>query len=356
MSDWVDLNEAAEILGGKATPAGLRAKLNRPGHGYTTRQVPGYRGALVWQIERKSLEQEDDYQEHIGQWERDQASGFYSGKPLAPATIDSHSRGLRYLWREAKETPSLKKLTPDFIRESLYKAKGFGTRQIIHAAALSFYRYLAYKRIKPESDLPLIKGFAPERPTHRRRPIVNNLEFKQLLEVNASKTKGRGSHAILLTKTLLMLYRYTGMRRNEAISLTIYDIDLVRGLITLPAEKTKTKISRKIGIHPELGAALNQYLGYRPEGKSREFLLNRHGSPLTPGHANRMIKTVGDLAGVSITPHGLRRSFITEALKKGWPIALVQKIVGHTDIKTTQTYDLSTDADAIDLLRQTNPV
>ena len=89
--------------------------------------------------------------------------------------------------------------------------------------------------------------------------------------------------------------------------------------------------------------ALKSYLAYgRPKlinNKRTDILfLNQHGGPLTRQGFWKIIKAYGRRIGVEISPHTMRHSVATHLLENGADLRVVQELLGHADISTTQLY------------------
>lgn len=76
------------------------------------------------------------------------------------------------------------------------------------------------------------------------------------------------------------------------------------------------------------------------------------GAPLTDTSLATRLKRLEKKTGVKLSPHALRRAFITYNLGCGVPLVVVQKLAGHSDAKTTQIYDRTSADAAMDWLRK----
>lgn len=128
---------------------------------------------------------------------------------------------------------------------------------------------------------------------------------------------------------------YTGCRISEALSLTSKSIDFEARLVIIECLKKRRKsVYRAVPLPPALLSLLQRWLGrYQPDE-----------APLWPWSrmtGYRRICTVMDDAGVRgahATPKGLRHGFGVRAIQAGAPLPLVQRWLGHADIKTTAIY------------------
>ena len=76
------------------------------------------------------------------------------------------------------------------------------------------------------------------------------------------------------------------------------------------------------------------------ENKAVEVFLSKNGKTLTRARVWKMIKDAGVIAGIhkNISPHTLRHSFASHLLSRGADLRVIQELLGHADISTTQVY------------------
>ena len=145
-------------------------------------------------------------------------------------------------------------------------------------------------------------------------------------------------------QALLELLYGTGCRVSEAVGIQLQDIDFDEGLIRVTGKGSKQRL---VPIGGVLVDALISYLA--PEGRprlvspsSRSFLfLNARGGPLTRQGVDLVIRQRALLAGVPreiVSAHVFRHSCATHMLEHGADIRVVQELLGHVSIATTQLY------------------
>ncbi|KAK6033570.1 site-specific recombinase, phage integrase family [Ostertagia ostertagi] len=151
-------------------------------------------------------------------------------------------------------------------------------------------------------------------------------------------------------KTMLMLCYSTGMRVSEVVRLKTRNIDSKRMCILV--EQAKGKKDRMAPLSPVLLVMLRAYsLAYKPSPTGYLFEGQEEGSPYsTRGlqevlHAAKQRALVYKPGGV----HSLRHSFATHLLDKGTDISMIQKLLGHNDIKTTLRYLHTTNKDIMNI-------
>jgi integrase/recombinase XerD len=154
-------------------------------------------------------------------------------------------------------------------------------------------------------------------------------------------------------RALLEVLYGTGARISEAVGLDIDDLDLAGRTVLLRGKGGKQRL---VPLGSFAARALEAYLvRVRPElatqgrGTPRVFLNSRGGS-LSRQSAWTVLRNAADKAGLSgdISPHTLRHSFATHLMEGGADVRVVQELLGHASVTTTQIYTLVT----VDQLRE----
>jgi len=161
-------------------------------------------------------------------------------------------------------------------------------------------------------------------------------------------------HRYAVIVKLLLL---TGMRRGELLALSWRNVDFENKLIHVKQamssgkikDYTKNRMDRVVPITPELQAVLDSI------PKSGFTVLSDDGKPLTKDQYNyRVSKCIKDSGIEYRSGHKCRHTSITQMLKNGVPLAVVQAIHGHRDIQTTQAYLQINTGDILDNLYKIN--
>ncbi len=136
---------------------------------------------------------------------------------------------------------------------------------------------------------------------------------------------------------VLLLYG-TGLRVSELCNLKIKDIDLDRGIAVVRGGKGAK--DRMVPIPEPIIREIREYLAARKDGS--EYLLveekRDNKDKISPKTVWYLLNRYGKKAGIKVTPHMLRHSFATHMLENGVDIRVIQEILGHSNLSTTQIY------------------
>lgn len=197
-----------------------------------------------------------------------------------------------------------------------------------------FFQYLIEEKIIDSNPLLLID--TPKKKT--RLPEVLSLqEVDKLLQVpDTSKALG------LRDRAMLEVMYATGLRVSEIANLRLADLHLELGIIQTIGKGQKERL---VPIGDVAITWVGNYLKLsRPkllkQKRNNYLFLNFHGSKLTRQGIWKNLKAQVRQVGIekNVTPHTLRHSFATHILENGADLRIVQELLGHADISTTQLY------------------
>ena len=162
-----------------------------------------------------------------------------------------------------------------------------------------------------------------------------------------------GTPLAVRDRALLELLYATGARISEAVGLAVDDVELAERTVLLTGKGSK---QRRVPLGSYAARAVEAYLvQVRPElvraGKGTPTLfLNSRGGPLSRQSAWLVLRAAAERAGLAagISPHTLRHSFATHLMDGGADVRVVQELLGHSSVTTTQIYTLVT----VDRLRE----
>jgi integrase/recombinase XerD len=140
---------------------------------------------------------------------------------------------------------------------------------------------------------------------------------------------------------LLEVLYATGLRVSELVGLTLKQVDLRRGVVRPLGKGQKERL---VPMVPQAVEKLKLYLTQGrsqllKEKESPFMFVNRRGGPLTRQGFWKILQRYARLAGLrDISPHTLRHSFATHLLARGANLRVLQLLLGHADLATTQIY------------------
>jgi len=191
----------------------------------------------------------------------------------------------------------------------------------------------------------------------KRLPHPTQLELiEQVIHAAASKRRGRAQWIGLRDQALLTLLYGAGLRIGEALGLNanVFDGDPETLIIT-----GKGSRQRMIPILPVIRERIAKYKELCPYEFNPEaaLFLGQRGKRLNPGVVQRLVRTLRQELhiGDALTPHGLRHSFATHLLSNGGNLRIIQELLGHSSLSTTQQYTSVADRELHGVFRDTHP-
>lgn len=204
---------------------------------------------------------------------------------------------------------------------------------VIVAVKIFFRRLAATNRIPRDIAETLALPRLPrELPEH-----LNQEQMTRLLEsVDPAQALGPRDRA------LLELLYASGLRIGELVAAKLENLDLENGFIRVTGKGAKTRL---VPVGEAARSAIHHYLEKERPGLVRprtgsEIFLNRHGRRLTTQRCWQILRERAATAGLpaDLYPHLLRHSFATHLLSNGADLRVIQEMLGHADISTTQIY------------------
>jgi len=207
------------------------------------------------------------------------------------------------------------------------------------AAVRTFHRFMVDEGVRSDDPTADFEGIKV--PAGIPKPLAEE-------EVGALIAAVVGDDPIALRdRALLELLYGTGARVSEAVGLVVDDIDREAAVVLLRGKGGKQRLV-PVG-RPALEALAAYLVRGRPALASRGpgtavLFLNARGAPLSRQSAWAALQAVAGRSGlgVEVSPHTLRHSFATHLLEGGADVRVVQELLGHASVTTTQVYTLVT--------------
>jgi len=218
------------------------------------------------------------------------------------------------------------------------------------SAVRMFHRFMVMEGYAETDPASILKS---ARITMRIPRALNYEQVDRLLNAPGGDKKGVRDRLILE-----MLYA-TGMRISELVGLNLSDIDISERLVMCHGKGGKWRI---VPFGKPAQNTLETYLKeVRPRLACRwsgnALILNMYGGRLTRNGGWKIIKDHARTAGIEnlVTPHVLRHTFATHLLEGGANLVVIQELLGHASISTTQIYTEVTREHLLDVYRRTHP-
>lgn len=276
---------------------------------------------------------------------------------LSENTINSYGIDLKLFleYLRENEIPSFKQVNKEVIvnymqsKKNNNKANSSILRSV--SSLRKFFQYLAQEKIIEKDPMLLID--TPKKKQHLPQVLTKEEVEKLLRSPNTGQVLG------LRDRAMLELMYATGLRISEIINLKLEDLHLTMGTLQTLGKGHKERI---VPVGDEAIKWVNRYLEEaRPkllkQKRSNYLFLNFHGNNLTRQGVWKNLKAEVRKAGIqkNITPHTLRHSFATHILENGADLRIVQELLGHADISTTQIYTHLSNKQLADIYNRAHP-
>lgn len=198
----------------------------------------------------------------------------------------------------------------------------------------AFYRYLVLDGYLDVDPTELLES--PHLPQHL--PEYLSTEEVDALENSIDLTSNEGHR----NRAIIEVFFSCGLRVSELTNLKLSDLFLPQGFIRVNGKGGKQRlvpISERAIHELELWFDDRRQMNIKP-GEEDYVFLNRRGHHLTRTMILIMVKRQAEAAGIrkTISPHTLRHSFATALLKGGADLRIIQELLGHADLGTTEIY------------------
>ena len=241
---------------------------------------------------------------------------------------------LEFFDTDERKIPA-ERLTAEDINEYLVSLTGTSRRSQARllSALRSFYNWMVLEGMVKDNpcdrvDMPKLGRYLPD--------VLSEEEVFRIIDsVDVFTWQGSRDKAILE-----VLYG-CGIRVSEAVSLKLSGLYFKEGFVRVIGKGNKERL---VPLNEMAAESLKSYLDRRPEPADSEsddvVFLNRFGKPLSRQSMFKMIKTQALLADIrkEISPHTFRHSFATHLVEHGADLRVVQEMLGHESVTTTEIY------------------
>ncbi|WP_283249166.1 tyrosine recombinase [Caenibius sp. WL] len=218
------------------------------------------------------------------------------------------------------------------------------------SALRQFFGFLVdegWRKDDPSSALP--------RPVTRRPlpRLLTHAEIEALFACAESEAESGRAEAVRMLALLELLYG-SGLRASELVSLPLAAVPRDAPFVTVTGKGGQ---ARMVPVGRRAGQALRQWLELRPDGG--KFLFPSRGKHLSRIRLFQLLKDLAVRAGIApekVSPHVLRHAFATHLLEGGADLRVLQTLLGHADIATTQIYTHVDTARLVALVNERHPL
>jgi integrase/recombinase XerD len=221
-----------------------------------------------------------------------------------------------------------------FIFDTSKEISSVRTQARLIAGIHSFYRFLLYHNYIEQDPSELLE--TPKKEMHIPEVLSLDEIDRMIAQIDMSKSESHRNRAIVE-----ILYG-SGLRVSELVNLRLSDIYLNEGYMRITGKGNKQRL---VPISPVATEWFNYWmqdrgkLDIKPEAVDIAFV-NRYGRQLTRAMIFTIIKNLTKAAEIkkTISPHTLRHSFATHLLQNGADLRIIQQLLGHESISTTEIY------------------
>lgn len=264
-------------------------------------------------------------------------------KGYSAHTLAAYASDLTEFYGVVGDTMPVNRISLTEIRKYVYKINSKNKASSVArklSALRTFFRFLVREHIISVSPMA---GISAPRQSRYMPVFLTVDEVFSLLE-----TPDENDTFAARDRAMLELLYSTGLRVAELVSLDSSHLDFDEEMVRVTGKGNKERL---VPVGEAALAALRQYLplrgrlsedrvrrGLNPEKEA--LFLNSRGGRLTTRSVERLVKMYGLRAGIlaTVTPHALRHSFATHMLEMGADLRIVQELLGHVSLSTTQKY------------------
>ena len=257
----------------------------------------------------------------------------------SPNTVEAYEMDLDKLYAYAQEhgldvVHMGYEALEEFIFRQFKELKSEATQARVLAGIHSWFRFLLYKDYIEQDPSELLED--PKKSKHL--PTVLSLDEvnRMMAAIDLSSNEGHRNRAMME-----MLYG-SGLRVSELVGLQLSKIYLNEHYMLIEGKGSKQRLV-------PLSPVAEEWFGYwmqdrstwsvKPEARDIAFV-NRYGRPLTRAMVFTIVRRLCAEAGITktVSPHTLRHSFATHLLQNGADLRVIQQLLGHEDLATTEIY------------------
>jgi excisionase family DNA binding protein len=277
-----------------------------------------------------------DYNQELAQWVAAMANGGFNGKVYSPLTIEYYAGHIKAFLSDYSSL-SWESVQRCFLA---IPKEAYAKRFKLYKALVSFSKWLIQKGLLSSQLLEQLHSLKPKRHQPPVQNVLSEEEARQLWSVLKTPEE----------QAFVGIMLGTGLRVSELVALTWADIDLTG--LSLSVKKGKGVKSRKVGVTYQLWEVLINYqCVVSPTAPNQPVFKDTKGKALSRVAIGKRLERIGQRVGLKVSPHALRRTFVTINANKGRPLQMIQLACGHSDIKTTMGYCKTREEEVINAMK-----
>lgn len=258
---------------------------------------------------------------------------------FSPNTVEGYEMDLDKLRAYCEEQGvDIVHMDFDRLQDAIYALfkdiRSEATQARMLAGIHSWFRFLLYKDYIDQDPSELLEG--PKKSKHLPTVLTLDEINRMMAAIDLSSNEGHRNRAMME-----MLYG-SGLRVSELVNLQLSRIYLNEHYMLIEGKGSKQRLV-------PLSPVAEEWFGYwlqerstwplKPESKDIAFV-NRYGRPMTRAMVFTIVRRLCAEAGITktVSPHTLRHSFATHLLQNGADLRVIQQLLGHEDLATTEIY------------------
>jgi site-specific recombinase XerD len=276
----------------------------------------------------------------------------------APGTVEAYGRDVAAFvsWAERSGLEGPDGVNRLLLRRYLaYLGTRRYARNTIARKAAALRRYFDWLRRSGSLASDPARRLSAPGGEDRLPHVLTPSEIEVMLDAPAPRAAGVSDAVRLRDDAVLELLYGSGLRVSELTGLDLSDVDLASGIVVVWGKGSK---QRRVPMHAACVSALRAWLEegrdalIRPSSPAEAIFLNARGNRLGPRDVRRILDR---RSRIPTHPHALRHSFATHLLDGGADLRVVQELLGHTSLETTQVYTHVSKDHLVKVYEKTHP-
>lgn len=220
------------------------------------------------------------------------------------------------------------------------------------SALRQYFQFLVEEGLRDDDPSPALPRPRSRRPLPR---LLSHDEVESLLLRAEEEAHGDRAGPVRMLALLELLYG-SGLRASELVSLPLGAVPRDAPFLTVTGKGGQ---QRMVPVSGRARAALSRWLAVRPSGSARLFPSRGKDGHITRVRLFQLLRELAGRAGIApekVSPHVLRHAFATHLLEGGADLRVLQTLLGHADIATTQIYTHVDSARLVALVNKRHPL